>query len=309
MTQIEALQLVEVSPRDGFQSIDAVVPTSTKIRIIEGLYEAGIRRMEVTSFVSASAVPQLADAAEIVATAKALPGLDAQVLVPTARHADRALAAGANHLCAVLSVSARHNLSNLRREPMESVADYAQIVALAAEGVRIRLNVATAFHCPYEGNIAAEAVLDLLEHLVAIKHDVEIALCDTTGRANPRQVGSLFTAAADRFPQVMRWAFHGHDTFGLGAANVLSAYTAGIRVFDSSAAGLGGCPFAPGATGNVATEDLVWMFDGMGVPSGIDLDRLIGVAGGIVDLPGAQVGGRVRDAVTARACRTKGRGA
>ncbi|TAL02046.1 MAG: hydroxymethylglutaryl-CoA lyase [Rhodospirillaceae bacterium] len=296
------VQIVEVGPRDGFQSVEPLIPTATKIALIEQLYRAGVRRMESTSFVSARAVPQLADAPQIVAATARLSGLDPQVLVPTARHAERALAAGARHLSAVLSVSERHNMGNVRRTPMESVADYGQMIAMMPPGATMRLNLATAFDCPYAGRIDREAVLDLLDHLVAVTADVEIALCDTTGRADPRQVRALFAAARDRFSQVRVWAFHGHDTYGLGVANALAAWEAGARTFDASVAGLGGCPFAPGATGNVATEDLVWTFHHMGIATGIDLDQLVAVSREVVHLPGAQVGGRVREALSARAC-------
>jgi hydroxymethylglutaryl-CoA lyase len=297
-----SVQIVEVGPRDGFQSVGPLIPTSTKTAIIEQLYRAGTSRIETTSFVSPSALPQLADAPEIVAAAALLPGLDAQVLVPTARHAARALAAGATHLSAVLSVSERHNLGNVRRTPMESVADYTQMVQLMPPGTKMRLNVATAFDCPHVGRIDVAAVLSLLEHLVKPTADIEIALCDTTGRANPDHVATLFHAAAQNFPQVSGWAFHGHDTYGLGAANALAAWNAGVRVFDASIAGLGGCPFAPGATGNVATEDLVWMFEEMGIATGIDLAALVDTARRVAQLPGAQIGGRVREAMSARAC-------
>lgn len=296
------VQIVEVGPRDGFQSVGPIIPTSVKIATIRALHDAGLRRMETTSFVSPSALPQMADASEIVAAVARVGGLDSQVLVPTARHAERALEAGARHLSAVLSVSERHNMGNVRRMPMESVADYGAMVAAMPVDARMRLNLATAFDCPHIGRIDESAVLDLLDHLVQVTPDVEIALCDTTGRADPVQVRRLFAAVKDRFPDVRGWAFHGHDTYGLGAANVLAAWDAGVRVFDAAVAGLGGCPFAPGATGNVATEDLVWMFGRMGVETGIDLDRLTSAAVDVAALPGAQVGGRVRDAVAARAC-------
>lgn len=302
MSDASRITLVEVGPRDGFQSVGPFIPTPRKIGLIEALYGAGLRRIETTSFVSPSALPQMADAAEIVEAAGRLQGLDAQVLVPTARHAERALAAGATHLSAVLSVSERHNKGNVRRTPMESVADYAQMVAMMPPGAAMRLNVATAFDCPHVGRIEADAVLSLLDHLVAVATDVEIALCDTTGRADPAQIRALFQAARARFPEVAGWAFHGHDTYGLGAANVLAAWDTGIRVFDASVAGLGGCPFAPGATGNVATEDLVWMFDKMGVESGVDLPALVAAAHEVAGLPGAQIGGRVRDALSATVC-------
>lgn len=295
-------EIVEVGPRDGFQSVGPFIPTPAKIGIIEGLHAAGLRRMETTSFVSASALPQMADAPDIVAATARLNGLDAQVLVPTARHAERALAAGARHLSAVLSVSERHNRGNVRRTPMESVADYAQMVAAMPAGVSMRLNLATSFDCPHIGRVDRDEVLAILEPLVAASSDVEIALCDTTGRADPLQVRGLFAAVQDHFPEVRSWAFHGHDTYGLGAANVMAAWDAGVRVFDAAVAGLGGCPFAPGATGNVATEDLVWMFEAMGVETGIDLAKLVDAAVDVAMLPGAQVGGRVRQALGARAC-------
>ena len=295
------VDIVDVGPRDGFQSVGPVIPTARKIAILQGLYEAGIRRVEATSFVSEAAVPQMADAAALVAAANALPGLDAQVLVPTVRHAERALTAGARHLGFVLSVSEAHNRSNVRRAPAESVADYARIKGLLPEGIKLRLNLATAFDCPFGGKVDPTETQALLADLVAIAPEAEIALCDTTGRVTPDHVASLFAVVQAGFFG-SRWAFHAHDTFGLGAANVLAAYETGVRVFDGSVAGLGGCPFAPGATGNVATEDLIWMFGGMGLDTGIDLDRLVAVARDVASLPGAQVGGRVRDALRARSC-------
>lgn len=298
-----AVTICEVGPRDGFQSVGPIIATEHKIAIIAALHAAGIRRVEATSFVSAAAVPQLADAAEVLTAARALPGLDAQVLIPTVRQAERAVAAGATHLAFVLSVSEAHNRSNVRRTPLESSEDYARIVALAPPGTAMRLNIATAFDCPYDGLVAPSDTLSLLERLLDERMDVEVALCDTTGRVTPGHVAELFSTAMARFPRVGGWAFHGHDTYGMGAANTLAAYDEGVRVFDASVAGLGGCPFAPGATGNVATEDLVYMFDGMGVATGIDLSALIDVANQVARIDGAQVGGRVRDAVHARLCR------
>ncbi len=298
----DRVEIVEVGPRDGFQSVAPFIPTARKIAIIEALYAAGIRRMEATSFVSPKALPQLADAAEVLAAAQALPGLEAQVLVPTARHAERALEAGARHLAFVLSVSERHNRGNVRRAPAESAEEYARIVAMLPEGTGLRLNLATAFDCPHLGRIDEAETLALLDGMADMAPRAEVALCDTTGRVNPAHVQGLFTTAMERFPQVARWAFHAHDTYGLGAANTLAAWNAGVRVFDASVAGLGGCPFAPGATGNVATEDLVYMFDGMGVATGIDLSSLAAVAREVAELPEAQTGGRVRVALAARAC-------
>lgn len=299
---MEQVEIVEVGPRDGFQSIAPFIPTETKIGLLADLHRAGIRRIETTSFVSPSAVPQLADAAEMVAAGKSFPALDAQILVPMARHAERALRSGATHLAFFLSVSERHNLANVRRTPQESAEEYERIVALSPAGTRLRLNLATAFDCPYEGKVPQTATLDLVERLLPIAPYAEVALCDTTGRATPRDVSSLFAAAAARFPDVENWAFHGHDTYGLGAANVLAAWHEGVRVIDAAISGLGGCPFAPGATGNVATEDVVWMFENMGVQTGIDMDALLVAAQNAARLPGAQTGGRVRTALAARAC-------
>ena len=288
-----AVDIVEVGPRDGFQSIEPFIPTATKIELIEQLYAAGVRRMETTSFVSSSAVPQLADAANIVAATAKLPELNAQVLVPTARHAERALAAGAMHLSAVLSVSERHNLANVRRTLAESVAEYSQMVALMPSGGTMRLNLSTAFDCPYVGRIERDSALNLLDRLVAITPDVEIALCDTTGRADPAQVADLFGAACNRFRDVRAWAFHGHDTYGRGEANVHAAWAIGIRVFDASVGGVGGCPFAPGAKGNIASEVLVSMFNNMDLETGIDIDRLAAVGRRVAALPGAGIGEHV----------------
>jgi hydroxymethylglutaryl-CoA lyase len=302
MTPNGAVTLVEVGPRDGFQSVTTWIPTERKIEIIKDLHDAGIRRMEAASFVSATALPQMADAREILSATARMPGLDVQVLVPTRNQAARALDVGAQHLAFVLSVSEHHNYSNVRRKPEESLAEYAEIVAMAPKETRFRLNLATAFDCPFSGPVPEEQTLRLLDQLVEINPFAEFALCDTTGRASPFQVEMLFWRAFERFPPSDGWAFHGHDTYGLGAANSLAAWKTGVRIFDAAIAGLGGCPFAPGATGNVATEDLVWMFDGMEVPTGVALDRLIPVSEAVVDLPTAQTGGRVRDAYRARAC-------
>lgn len=301
---MSALSLIEVGPRDGFQSVAPFIPTQVKLATIDRLYAAGIRRIEATSFVSQAALPQLADATAIVAAGSEWPDLDMQVLVPNARHAARAFDAGARHLSVVVSASERHNLSNIRRTPAQSVADFRDIAAAAPHGSRMRINIATAFDCPFGGAVAADDVLALIDGMLSCWPAAEVALCDTTGRADPARVASLFELAAGRFAPGRGWAFHGHDTYGLGAANALAAWHSGVRAFDASIAGLGGCPFAPGATGNVATEDLVWMFEQMGVPTGIDLGRLIPVANDICALPGAQVGGRVRAARNASASRS-----
>lgn len=292
-----AVSIVDVGPRDGFQAIATFIPTATKIDLITRLHAAGVRRIEATAFVSEKAVPQMADAAEILLASSDLPDLDLQVLTPNVRYAEKAVGAGARHIAFVLSVSEKHNLNNVRRLPKDSTAEYATLTKAVGEQTRIRLNVATAFDCPFDGPIAPEQTIALLEHLIPNRADVEVALCDTTGRVTPDRVRTLFERAMTQFPLVSLWAFHAHDTYGLGVANVLAAYDAGVRVFDASFAGLGGCPFAPGATGNVATEDVVWTFEQMGVRTGIDLTALISVARDGAALPDACSGGRVRQAV------------
>jgi hydroxymethylglutaryl-CoA lyase len=295
----DAVQLVEVGPRDGLQMIRAFVPTSHKLTLIRGLYRAGLRRIEIGSFVSAAAVPQMADIHEILTSARELPGLDSQVLVATARRGGEAVEAGARHLVFVVSASERHNAHNVHRTPRESVREYARLVESLPAEVSLRLDVSTAFDCPFDGRIAAETTVALVSELAKIREDVEIALCDTTGRVTPDAVSHLFRVCRAAAPSVDRWAFHGHDTYGMGIANVISAWHEGVTIFDASFGGLGGCPFAPGATGNVATEDVVWMFDRLGVRTGIHLDALLDVAEGAVRLPGAISGGRVREALTA----------
>lgn len=295
----DSVEIVEVGPRDGYQGIGPFIPTETKIDFLERLVATGLRRVEIGSFVSPSALPQMRDTVEILDASAHIDGIVPQVLVPNRKWGMAALEAGSRFLAYVLSVSESHNRNNVRRHPLDSVEDYAALVAGLPAATDMRLNIATAFDCPFEGRVSMEATLELLGRLVPVMPKAEICLCDTTGRADPAHVRELFSAAVERFPDVSRWAFHAHDTYGLGLANVYSAWSAGIRVFDASFAGLGGCPFAPGATGNVATEDLVWMFQRMGVATGIDLDRLVPVACDGAAIPGGVSGGRVRQAMTA----------
>ncbi len=294
--------LVEVGMRDGFQSVTPFIPTHTKLDILKSLYRAGVRRFETTSIVSKTAVPQLADAPDIIAAANRFSDLDSQVLIPKAKHAEIALKAGAKHLSFVLSVSIEHNQGNVRQLPTESVEEYKKIVSILPEDVKLRLNIATAFDCPYKGRMPEEQTLNIMDRLLPLTTNVEVALCDTTGRVTPDHVHQLFNRAQDRYPQINNWAFHGHDTYGLGMANVYSAWKAGVKIFDASFAGLGGCPFSPGATGNVATEDVLSMFDKMGIKTGINLERFLAVSNQVADLPGAKTGGRVRLAMAATTC-------
>jgi hydroxymethylglutaryl-CoA lyase len=292
-------ELVEVGPRDGYQGIKPFIPTATKIDFLRRLVAAGLRRIEIGSFASASALPQLADTREVLAACVDIPGIAPQVLVPNERHGRLAVEAGSRFLAFVISVSDAHNRNNVRRSPLESAEEYARLLAGLPEGVDMRLNIATAFDCPFEGRVGDAEVLALLDHLIPFREDIELCLCDTTGRAAPDQVERLFAVCLARYPRVRRWAMHAHDTYGLGLANVHAAWRQGVRVFDASFAGLGGCPFAPGATGNVATEDAAWMFERMGVATGVDLDALIPVARDGARIKGGLPGGRVRAALSA----------
>jgi hydroxymethylglutaryl-CoA lyase len=301
MTAAGSVTLVEVGPRDGYQGIKPFIPTQDKIAFLKRLVGAGLKRVEIGSFVSASALPQLADTAEILAASREIPDLWPQVLAPNEKYGRAAIAAGSRFLAFVLSVSEAHNRSNVRRSPLESAEEYRRLLLALPDNVDMRLNIATAFDCPFDGRVAEADTIALLDHLVPLRWNAEICLCDTTGRASPDQIDRLFAACTERFPQVSRWAFHAHDTYGLGLANVYSAWRRNVRVFDASFAGLGGCPFAPGATGNIATEDVVWMFQRMGVETGVDLDALLPVSRDGAAIRGGLPGGRVRHALGASA--------
>ncbi|NKC12808.1 MAG: hydroxymethylglutaryl-CoA lyase [Gammaproteobacteria bacterium] len=303
-----AVEIVDVAPRDGFQSVKPYIPTPAKAEIVRALLNAGVKRVETGSFVSPKAVPQLADTAEVhqtlgPSTSGPAKNYRLPALIANARGGARALAAGVSDLVYVFSVSETHNRANVRKSVAESVEELKQVIHThrGTPGFRLRVNVATAFDCPYAGRIDAAAVMPWLDAVMELARDepdgaFEFGICDTTGRAFPDQVGALFEQAITTFGtgETVAWAFHGHDTFGLGVANALAAHGAGVRVFDAAAAGLGGCPFAPGATGNTATEDLVFTFENMGITTGIDIERLLAVADTIAALPGARVGGHLR---------------
>lgn len=290
--------IADVAPRDGLQSIGPFVPTEAKVALVRALHAAGLRRMEVGSFVSPRAVPQMADTAEVLAAAKALPGLESTVLVPNRKGFDLALAHGADRLGFFMSVTESHNRANLNRTREESFAELSALVRETPAGTRIRFNLSCVFHCPFEGVVPEPEALDWVERAVALGPAVEVALADTTGNAAPDQVARLFRHAIASWRN--DFAYHGHDTYGMGVANVAAAWEAGCRIFDSAAGGLGGCPFAPGATGNVATEDVVWLFRRMGVATGIDWAGLLEAADLAAAIPGALPGGRMRGVPAAR---------
>ncbi|WP_338665731.1 hydroxymethylglutaryl-CoA lyase [Pararoseomonas sp. SCSIO 73927] len=295
----ESATISDVAPRDGLQSIGGFVPTERKIALVRAIHAAGIRRMEIGSFVSPKAVPQMADTGEVLRAALDLPGLECTVLVPNRRGFDLAAGSGAQRLGLFMSATESHNKANLNRTREESFADLAAIVADArAAGLLVRFNLSTVFHCPFEGVVPDEEALDWVERIVALDPAMEVALCDTTGNAAPDQVRRVFEKAFASWGS--RFAFHGHDTYGMGVANVSAAWAAGCRIFDSASGGLGGCPFAPGATGNVATEDVAWLFRRMGVETGIDWNRLLEAADLAATIPGGMPGGRMRGVPAAR---------
>ncbi|MDX3805809.1 hydroxymethylglutaryl-CoA lyase [Bosea thiooxidans] len=274
-----SVEIVEVAPRDGLQNIAAFVPTESKLKLIHKLVDAGVKRMEIGSFVSPKAIPQMADMDELVTRLGPLPGLHKVALVPNGKGARRAMEAGIHELIFVISMSNAHNMSNVRRPTAASIADLeATLAEVDPDGkLIVRVGLATTFHCPFEGTMDEDSVFKTIGEVAAIRGDIELTLADTTGMALPNHVGRMAERALSSYPQ-MRWAFHGHDTAGFGIANTLAAYQAGIRSFDGAAGGLGGCPFAPGATGNIATEDMVYMFERMGVDTGIDLAKLLDAA-------------------------------
>lgn len=288
----DPIHLQEVCPRDGLQIEPVVLPTADKIRLVDALAEVGFTRIEATSFVSLKAVPALADAAEVMAGIRRRPGVTYVALVPNLKGAERALAAGADELNMVMSVSETHNLANMRMTTAGSQAALAEVArAAASAGVPVNGTLATAFGCPFEGDQPEERTLLLVRRYLELGC-AGITLADTTGMADPRQVERLVGRALDLVPPP-RLTLHFHDTRGLGLANLLAAYRAGARRFDASLGGLGGCPFAPGASGNICTEDAAAMAERMGIPSGLDLPRLIEIARGLPALIGHDVPGQV----------------
>ena len=289
------LEIVEVSPRDGFQSIAEPLPTQHKIDIIEGLIGAGVRRMELGSFVSPKAVVQMADMADIAAAFRSRTEARLSVLVPNVRGAELALKHGFPDLVFVVSVSEIHNMNNVRQTVAQSLEQLRAVVSATRDipGHRLRVDLATSFDCPFDGKVPLERLRAVFRQAFAIATHAEFALCDTTGRADPLTVGIRFDDMRSQTSETT-WAFHGHDTYGMGVANAMSAYRSGVRVIEGAAAGLGGCPFAPGATGNTATEDLLFAFQQGGIKTGIDMDQLLAVGDKIADLPGGLTGGHLR---------------
>lgn len=282
----------EVVARDGLQIEPVFVPTPQKIELLNALSQMGFAKIEATAFVSPKAVPALRDASDVMTGMRRAPGVRYAALVPNLRGAEAAIAAGADELNIVISAGEGHNLANVRMTCDQSF-DAASGVVRAARGAGVLLNgtVATAFGCPIDGAVSAARTLGFVERYLALGVD-SITLADTTGMANPAQVESLVAAALRAHPD-LALTLHFHNTRGMGLANVVAAWRAGARSFDAALGGIGGCPFAPGATGNICTEDTVHMFEQMGVTTGVDLDGLIALSKSLPALLGHDTPGQV----------------
>jgi hydroxymethylglutaryl-CoA lyase len=290
--------ITEVGPRDGLQNEGAAIPLEQKIELVDRLSATGLTRIEAASFVSPKAIPQMADAAEVMAGIQRRPGVTYIALVPNERGAHDALAAGADEISVVVSASESHNRSNVNRSVAESLEGVQGIAALSREaGVPWAGYVATSFGCPYEGAVDLQSVLRVAsEYRDAGAYAV--ALGDTIGVGNPGQVFEVVTALiAEVQPLPVR--LHFHDTYGRALANTVAAMQAGATQFDGSVGGLGGCPYAPGASGNVATEDMVSMLERMGIETGVDLDALLAVAEFVQGVVGRRLDGKVLRAAMA----------
>ncbi len=290
----------DVAVRDGFQIEKTFVPTATKVAIIDELSSTGLAKIEVTSFVSPKAVPALADANEVLAGIRRVPGVAYVALVPNIRGAQDAAATAArpDELNGVMSASLTHNRANINRTHEQSLGELPTMVRIAHEaGMKMTMSLSTTFGCPFEGKVSEDAILGFVEAFLAAGVD-GISLADTTGMANPRQVEALTRKVLERFPprDETFYTLHFHNTRGMGLANVVAGIAAGVRSFDGSISGLGGCPFAPGATGNICTEDMVNMLHDMGYETGVDLDGLIACARRIPAVVGHDTPGQVMKA-------------
>jgi hydroxymethylglutaryl-CoA lyase len=295
MASPQQITVVEVGPRDGFQMEREFIPTETKVEIVNRLIQTGLRHFEVTSFVSPQAIPQMRDAAEVVAQVERVPDLHLTALVPNPRGAENAARAGIDEMVVFVSATESHNKSNVNRTIDESLNGFEQVAKIGAEaGIPLHGAVAVALGCPFEGDVAPQQVGRIVERMRALGI-AGVTLGDTTGMATPPIVHSTTAYLKDRFPEV-ELSLHFHNTRGIGLVNVYEAIRLGYNRFESSIGSLGGCPFAPGATGNVATEDLVYLIDEMGLESGVDLEKLIDVACKVEEVIGRPLPGQVMKA-------------
>ncbi len=301
MARLEHVRIVEVGPRDGLQNEPARIPTEVKVRFVDLLSEAGFEMIEATSFVHPKAVPQLADAATVFGAIRRRPGVRYPVLVPNPKGLERALAAGAREIALFTAATESFARANINRTIDESIEDARAVLARAKPaGLWVRAYISVALGCPYEGEVRPAQVRAVAERLLELGVD-EVGIGDTIGVGTPGDVDRLLDELLGAAPAAA-WGMHFHDTRGAALANVMASLEHGIAVFDSSAGGLGGCPFAgPNAAGNLATEDLVYLLDGMGIHHGVDLDRVLTASRSIADAVGHplpskvyQAGGRLR---------------
>jgi hydroxymethylglutaryl-CoA lyase len=270
----DRVSVYEVSPRDGLQNERATVPLRAKVRLIDALAAAGVSRIEITSFVSPKWIPQLADADEVAKHSRAPEGVVFSALCPNAIGLARARAAGMQEIAVFISASETHNRKNVNKSVAETLAAFEDTVGPARDaGMRVRGYVSTVWGCPYEGNVDPERAATIARTLLAMGC-YQVSLGDTIGVGTPRQTARILERMLGEIP-ASKIAMHMHDTRGTALANVLTGLEMGIRDFDASVGGMGGCPYAPGAAGNLATEDLVYMLHGMGIATGIDLERLV----------------------------------
>jgi len=299
MTLPSRVRIVEVGPRDGLQNEAAPVATPDKIAFVDRLSDAGHSVIEVSAFVSPKWVPQMADAAEVFAGIRRRPGTRYTALVPNAAGLARAIDARVDEIAIFAAASESFSRRNINQSIAESLATYRDVAArAAAAGLPVRAYVSTAFGCPFDGDVAPSAVADVSAALVDMGA-YEVAISDTIGIARPAQVPVVLDAVLRRVP-LDRIALHFHDTRGTALANVLMALHRGVTTFDASAGGLGGCPYAPGATGNLATEDLLYMLDGFGIATGVDLDKVLAASRFIEPALGHSLASRYAAAVRGR---------
>jgi len=282
---MQRLYIQEVVTRDGFQAESSFIPSANKIALINRLSQAGYAKIEVTSFTSPKAIPMLADAEEVMSKIERVPGVVYTVLIPNLKGAERALRVGVDEFNLVMSVSETHNQSNLRMSRADSATALGDVIRLAHDAkVAVNVSLSTSFGCPMSGMTPLSELMHWIDHF-ANEGVRGISICDTTGMANPQHVKEVCEQAQSKYP-AMEWTLHFHNTRGMGLANALAAVEVGINRFDSSLGGLGGCPYAPGATGNVCTEELVHMFDLMGYNTNINLDLLLECSAQLRDLVG-----------------------
>ena len=291
---MKRIEFNEVVTRDGFQMEPEFVATDDKVALIDALSACGYAKIEVTSFVSPKAIPMLRDADEVMARIQRTPGVQYTVLVPNMRGGERALEAKADELNLVMSMSQPHNLANLRMTMAQSFAALCEITKRAEGLAAVNVSLSTAFGCPMQGDVPEAVVRDYAQRF-ADAGVRGITLCDTTGMAHPAQVSRMAEAAQKQLSHV-QLTMHFHNTRGMGLANVLAAAQSGITRFDGSLGGLGGCPYAPGASGNVCSEDAIHMLDAMGYDTGIDIDKLLRLARQLPQLVGHAVPGQMAKA-------------